>query len=196
MERRHFLGLALSPVMLLAHPSGAAEINGWHMTGKAPTEYELSIDTQAPTPGGKSAKMRARTEKPSGFGAMMQLIKADSFRGARVKLTAMVKTEGAEVAGLWMRVDDERGSLSLDNMMERPISGTANWKQYAIVLDVPKESTAIAYGLILNGKGTAWATDFNFEPVGVETPVTGKSIPKRLPPASTPTAPVNPKFEQ
>jgi hypothetical protein len=38
-----------------------------------------------------------------------------------------------------------------DNMDDRPIKGDSEWQQYAVVLDVPSEATALAYGILLSG---------------------------------------------
>lgn len=70
-----------------------------------------------------------------------------------------------------MRVDGQQhGSLSFDNMQNGPIKGTTDWHRYEVVLDVPAESVAIAFGLLLTGKGLAWINDVQFEEVGAEVP--------------------------
>jgi len=45
----------------------------------------------------------------------------------------------------WMRVDKSTGAppLAFDNMQDRPITGTADWKSYAVVLDIPEGATGI-----------------------------------------------------
>ena len=67
-----------------------------------------------------------------------------------------------------MRVDgDFNGKmLGFDNMWNRPITGTNDWTKCEITLNVPKEATAVAYGVLLGGKGTVYFDDVNFEIVG------------------------------
>ncbi len=68
--------------------------------------------------------------------------------------------------------------LSMDNMKDRPIKGTVDWKHCEVVLDVPAESIAIAFGFFLAGKGQVWADDFSLHPVGPEigsTEIYGKN---------------------
>ena len=55
--------------------------------------------------------------------------------------------------------------LGFDNMQSRPIKGTADWKQYDVVLDVPNEARGIAFGILLAGAGQAWMDDLQFEAV-------------------------------
>ena len=69
------------------------------------------------------------------------------------------------MAGLWMRVDgmgkDEM--LSFDNMQNRPITGTTEWKKYEIILPVPESASNLAYGALLDGTGQIWFDNFTFE---------------------------------
>jgi erythromycin esterase-like protein len=41
-------------------------------------------------------------------------------------------------------------------MQSQQVTGTRDWRQYSIELDVPKETTNINFGVIMPGKGTAW----------------------------------------
>ena len=104
----------------------------------------------------------------------MQGIKADDYRGKRVRLSGYVKGENiAQYAGLWLRVDGAGYSLNFDNMSNRPIKGTTDWKKYEVVLDVPEESIAIAFGILLRGEGQVWIDDLQLEVVGQDMPTTG-----------------------
>ena len=83
------------------------------------------------------------------------------YRAARVRMSASVKAEGViGSAGLWMRVDGVKPSgaemarlLAFDNMCNRPILGSSDWKTYEIVLDVPKDALQIVYGILLSPRG-------------------------------------------
>ena len=44
--------------------------------------------------------------------------------------------------------------------------------RYEVILDVPQESVAIAFGILLTGKGQAWLSEVQFEEVGAEVPTT------------------------
>lgn len=88
----------------------------------------------------------------------------------------------------WSEAEIARYKLSFDNMDDRPIQGTQDWHPYSVILDVPPESTNIAFGILLTGPGEAWLTELAFEEVCQEVSVTGGT---RLPQ----TEPQNLSFE-
>ena len=57
-------------------------------------------------------------------------------------------------------------------MNDRPIVGDTEWNHYTIVLDVPKNSAVIAFGMLLSGSGQAWIDELKFEEVDNDTPTT------------------------
>ena len=163
---------------------------GWMTAGSAPKDYDFGTDIQS-AEGGKSAFIKSKPEaKGSGFGTLMQMFAADDYRGGRWKLTARMRTEDAKKAQLWMRVDGPSNAMyAFDNMDDRPVTGDTAWKRYDIVLDVPADSVAVAFGFFLAGGGEVWADDFKLERVSDSTPVTGKALKK-------PSGPANLNFEQ
>jgi hypothetical protein len=142
---------------------------GWVARGTNPENYDMRADLTVRHGGKASGHIKSKASATAeGFGTMMQRIKADSYRGKRVRLSAYIKGESVENwAGLWMRVDGEQGDpLSFDNMGNRPIKGTTDWKKYEVVLDVPASSRNIAFGVLLDGKGQVWMDDLQLEVVG------------------------------
>lgn len=102
----------------------------------------------------------------------MQVFQADDHRGKRLRMSAWIRTEKAQAA-LWMRVDGLNDQiLDFDNMENRSIKGTTDWKEYEVVLDVPKAARLICFGAIHAGKGQVWLSDFRFENVGKNVQVT------------------------
>jgi hypothetical protein len=73
----------------------------------------------------------------------------------------------------------DKSGLAFDNMQKRAIKGTADWKQYEIVLDVPDNGVVIAFGVLLAGKGQVWVDDFKFETVDNKVSVTDMKAPPR-----------------
>jgi type 1 fimbria pilin len=109
----------------------------------------------------------------------MQNFGAAQYVGKRVRFSAAVKSEGVnDWAGLWMRVDQGSAMLAFDNMQDRPIKGTTDWQNYAVVLDVPKDATGIAFGILLSKSGTVWLSNVKFESVGTDVPTTGRRSPE------------------
>jgi hypothetical protein len=167
---RSTLTAGLGILVLLAACSlalQAAAPKGWFVAGSKPAEYESGIDTVAAYDGHPSAYLRAKVSSVEGFGTLMQDFRADHYLGKRVRFSAFVKTERAQDwAGLWMRVDKESKQLAFDNMQDRSIKGTTDWKQYDVVLDVPQNATGIFFGVLLSGTGMVWLSEAKFEIVG------------------------------
>jgi len=149
-------------------------MEGWSLAGSHPQDYEPGIDTITTYQGKNSGYIKSAVTTPKGFGSMRQVFKADKYRSKRLCFSAMVKSEGVEGwAGLWMRVNGPKESLSFDSTRERPIKGTTDWQRYELVLDVPEASVLIAIGLALAGKGQVWLSDVHFEEVGMDIPTSG-----------------------
>lgn len=149
-------------------------VQKWILAGSHPQSYEYGIDTQETFNGKNSGYLKAKEDEIEGFGTLMQTFKADNYRGKRLLYTAQVKSAGVEGwAGLWMRIDGTSGnSIGFDNMQNRPITGTTDWQQYDIVLDVPQESAKIAFGILLAGVGQVWLSYVQFAEVGDDVPTT------------------------
>jgi C-terminal processing protease CtpA/Prc len=82
-----------------------------------------------------------------------------NYNGKVIRLSGYIKTENVTggYAGLWMRIDPEIG---FDNMSDRGIRGTTDWKEYEVYLELnPKETDNIVIGGLLVGKGKMWLDD-------------------------------------
>lgn len=162
---------------------------GWFLAGSKPAEYWVEIDLGAAREGHVSVCLQDRNGNTEGFGTLMQQIRTDQYLGKRLRFGGYVRSqEVKDWAGLWMRVDQGTNMVAFDNMQSRPIKGTSDWQQYNIVLDVPKDATGIAFGILLTGSGRVWLNNTKFEVVGTDVPTTGTM--KR------PTAPVNLDFSE
>ena len=173
----------------LSLAASAAAPPGWMVAGNAPQDYEYGTESKAED-GSRSAFIKAKSSADGkGFGTLMQMISAGEYRGGRWKLSARMRTDGAHKAQMWMRVDGPDNAMkAFDNMDDRPVTGDTGWKTYEIVLDVPQDSVAVAFGFFLFGDGEVWADDFKLERVPETTPLTGKRGQK-------PRAPANLDFE-
>ncbi|MCA1702335.1 MAG: hypothetical protein LC808_03315 [Actinobacteria bacterium] len=143
---------------------------GWFRCGH--DGYELSADHDEVYGGRASGRVRSvREPAEHEFGGLGQLVSAEGFRAGRVRLVGWLRTEAVvgHGAGLWMRIDGPDGTiLDFDNMqhpLDRALTGTMDWTRYEIVLDVPPAATAIAFGLLISGRGTVWGDDLCLERV-------------------------------
>ncbi|WP_342438046.1 AraC family transcriptional regulator [Paenibacillus sp. FSL L8-0436] len=168
-------------------------LQGWTITGMNGGGYDVKVDKSEVHMGKASALLQAGNASENGFVTLMQIFSSEAYRGQRLKLSAFVKAGDIfGWAGLWMRVDAANGEmLEFDNMAHRPIKGSREWNQYNVILDIPQDSHAIAFGVLLNGSGKAWVDQFRFEVVDAKTPTTDEGGEDTLP-----LAPVNLDFEQ
>ncbi len=165
---------------------------GWYSAGSHRDDYEVGVDHRVVHGGSFSGYIKS-LPSPKGFGTLMQTIKANKYEGKRLRLSGFVKAEKVRNwAGLWMRVDGKDGkSVSFDNMQDRPIKGTLDWKEYEIVLDVPKDRVGIAFGILLDGQGQVWIDDLNLEIVSEDIPTTDLKLKEK----QLPDEPINLNFE-
>ncbi|AWC27194.1 helix-turn-helix transcriptional regulator [Bacillus cytotoxicus] len=148
---------------------------GWVLSGSHPTEYEMGLDYKTVHQGKVSAYIQAKEGVThGGFTTLMQMFKADQYKGKRLRLTAFIKSENVkDWAGLWMRVDGkDTEPLAMDNMQNRPIRHTTSWQPYSVVLDVKEEAIGIAFGILLSGEGCIWADSFRLDEVDEKVPAT------------------------
>jgi hypothetical protein len=130
---------------------------GWTMTGEGPQVTDVRRDCDEAH--GGTCSVRLASAGGPGFGAVVQRLSAAEYAGRRVVLSGWLKTERAEAAQLWLRVDAGATIVGFDNMDDRPVSGTEPWTRYQLALDVPRNASVVAFGVLLHGSGRAWADD-------------------------------------
>ena len=162
--------------------------DAWHLSGDGHERYRAGLDPDQPG----TALIHSRSELdgqigPENFCTMMQSVDASNYRGQRLRLRARIRSESADGVTIWLRVDGSQGLLRFDNL-ERdpssgPLSGTSDWCERSIVLEVPDNAVSLNYGFYLKGQGRAWAREFSLDPVDASTPLN----PHPIGPLSAPT---------
>jgi hypothetical protein len=167
--------------------------NGWFPAGSNPSEYEMSIDNSIFQNGKSCAYIKSKSPKENEFGTLMQIISAENYLGKRLQLSGYIKSKDIKGwSGMWMRIDGENGQqLGFDNMQDRAIKGTTDWKKYEIVLDIPSNSKSINYGLLLGGEGKVWFDNLELKEVDKTIQVTNLIKENKLP-----IKPINLDFEE
>lgn len=127
---------------------------GWYRSGNG--QIALIRDTAVKRDG--DASIRIESTQTS-WGAATQCLPADDFRGRVVRYGGYLKTwEVKSYAGLWIRADGPfQQVLFFDNMANRNISGTNDWKRYETGGFVPESATIICFGALVSGYGAVWA---------------------------------------
>ncbi|MFZ1145578.1 MAG: erythromycin esterase family protein [Bryobacteraceae bacterium] len=99
-----------------------------------------------------------QTSQGANFGFATANFPVKEAAGKRVHYSGYIKTEGITrgYAGLWWRVDGASGILAFDNMQDRGVTGTTDWKKYDIDLPVAAGAININFGALLTGDGSAW----------------------------------------
>jgi len=131
---------------------------GWHSINE--NKYKISLDTidfYSRSKGLKIANINTVSSKD--FGGVSQSISVEeSYKAKEIKFSGFIKTKDvATFAGLWLRLDDDKGNvLFFNNMLDKNISGTEDWKKYQITTRIPIETKNIVIGTILSYKGISW----------------------------------------
>jgi hypothetical protein len=140
---------------------------GWMVSPDYAEDFEVGVDHSVAHSGKASTYIKSKPHATDTSHATIgQRIKADAYRGKRVRLSGFLKTTNVTSrARLWMRIDSAQGILGQDAMHDRALKGTNNWSKLEIVLDVPEDSAGIIFGLRLNGAGQVWMDDLRWETV-------------------------------
>jgi erythromycin esterase len=154
-------------------------LDGWQ-TFASPTTgwYVIATDTKVRASG--AAAVQLHNERATGSltqeGRILQRVRADTYRGRRVRLTARLRADtlGGFGGGPFLGVYVGPGSpTSYDDFSNRPVLGTRGWQDYEIVMDVPTQAVGLTLGAVLRGVGTLRADDFRLEVVASSVPLTG-----------------------
>jgi hypothetical protein len=197
--------LAASLFILVGALQATDSIPGWRFDNGSGT-YAVAFDSAVHHAGTRGVRIATVTGTPIGVGNLMQTIRADQFAGKRVRLSAWVRTR--DLMGgvqLWFRAD-ARSIMRLDNMADRALGESREWRRIESVMDLPADAFALAFGVFVRGPGTAWVDHFTLEVVSSDVPttklagefsLTEAQLSERLTRAQNlPSAPVNFDFER
>lgn len=183
---------------------------GWVGGSNPEGVFQVGTDVGVVHGGGRSASLRtlAGVVAPGQFAAFGQAVRADAFRGKRVRLRGWVRVQDVQTdgAGVWLRIDGLGVGLLLDNSDGRRLTGTLDWQQVQAVLDVPPDADALVFGGLMVGGGQSWFDDFTLDVVGADVPTTfaytwpgstdiATVTAMRIGYSRSPLAPVNLDFE-
>ena len=156
--------------------SATTEIVGWQApSANDRKSYAISLDRSVKHHGDAGLSIRSIVPHPANPNNtfVRQEINAAGYLNKRMRFTVFAKIEDVESANFWMQVNrDDMVVVNDDHMSSRPLKGTADWRRYDIVLDVPASSSLIVLGISLKGSGQVWVDDLSLEEVGLEVPVT------------------------
>jgi hypothetical protein len=169
------LSLLMSLCVPLAALAGPGAPPGWIITGAKPGDYEFGTEHVEGSEGQMSAYIKAKSGATAdGWGTLAQTIKADKYIGQRLRLSVRLKSDAVSRLQMWFEVDGANHAMIVyNNMDDRPVTGTTDWKRYDIVLDVPPNGSFIDLGFFLQGgEGEGWADAVKLEKVDKTVPIT------------------------
>lgn len=141
---------------------------GWKFSGTP--GYTIMIDSIIREKGKYSLSIRGNGGLPEY--KIARIVINPPMSGDTLVLSGYIKTRNVgEVAVLWMQTNGYDGQiLAIDNMRNRKITGTNDWKKYTLKLPYNgKDTKKITLGALLVGKGQIWIDNFNLT-------IDGKSI--------------------
>ncbi len=146
---------------------------GWQ-TAADPDEYELGLDSDCRRAGKYSAFIKPISPSPARYGVLYQTIRADQYRGQRLRFTSHIKIEAPTPP---RRRNSAAIFIGLKPGLEAPyadywkqlLNGPTDWQQYDLVVDVPPDAALIVFGV--DAISAIWIDDLQLEIVGSEIPV-------------------------
>ena len=145
----------------------------WGAVGTNSTLYSVGTVHETRHGGATALVIVGKDTAALGLAGIGQYIRADNFRGKRIRLRGWVRqaaVTGPDV-GLWLRIDGPGVTEGLDDFSRRPLTGTTDWHQVESILDVPNDALGIAFGAQMSGKGEFFIDDLALEIV----PATGST---------------------
>jgi erythromycin esterase-like protein len=98
------------------------------------------------------------------FGTAGGTFPAELALGKKIRFSGYIKTENVSgYASFWWRADTKNQPASFANLGDAAPKGTTDWHRYELELAVPANATAIYFGPLLAGAGTAWFDDLQIE---------------------------------
>ena len=195
-----------------SQPSGPEYVPGappgWSWDAGRQSAYSIGTDRRHVYSGGAAANISGTAPSAQLARAQLsQLVRADAYRGQRVRWSAWLNAAAIDGAGvaLWMSIDGPGETQGFDDMSGRMVLRTSGWERLSVVLDVPSDAIGISLGLYVVGSGELLVDDFALEVVGNTVAVTNLltgHVPTGVDPADVEAAyarsraaPVNLDFE-
>ena len=162
------------------------KIPGWSTEEDDFENYEIGLEKASRHPGKNCAFIKSRSDDESdelarnAHGRLRQVCGVEDYKGHRIRMTAWLKTDLAKDAvgrlecmaiGKWGWYCKWNGTF--DNMSDRQLTGSTDWSEYSLVIDVPEDSYSLYFGVIIFGVGKMWLDQVRLEIVDKEVPLTG-----------------------
>lgn len=142
-------------------------IKGWEFISSTPDLYTFELDDKVFYSGRKSGLLNAKVGVSTReFATIVQRFQASIYLGKQIKMSCYLKAERETKCQVWLQINDSYDDIIIFNSMDNSVfQGKTDWNYYSVILDVPKESACILFGMQLFGAGKVWVDNFKFEEV-------------------------------
>jgi hypothetical protein len=129
--------------------------------GALPSGWEVSPPGEGTTaetvgegcPEGVRCARLTRKDAGPGYSALVEVVRAEAFRGKRIRLRATLRmASGAGRSLLYLQVNR---SASQHETLTGQAAGAA-WRRDELLTDVSKDAETLQFGLVVAGPGEAW----------------------------------------
>jgi hypothetical protein len=136
-----------------------------NIVGETTSAYSAALDDTTTLDGAPTMLLMALSSATSmTFGVPSATNAAPTTSwGTHYRVRAQLKTDNAESAELWFRVDTS--SQEVLGGERNPIIGTSDWQWVEAVLDVPTGTFEFAFGTSLTGTGEVWVGPITLDQV-------------------------------
>jgi erythromycin esterase-like protein len=112
---------------------------------------------------------RTQPSTPNSFAVATATLPLQAAVGKHLSLSGYIRSQDIAdgYAGLWVRADGTKGLLEFGDMHNQGVTGTSPWTRYEVSIDVPASATAVFFGAVQSGTGTAWVDSLQIELDGV-----------------------------
>lgn len=162
----------------------------WHVMSPNAKKYNVSLDGTVSHSGLHSLLINSIDTAISPQYAGLDCLLPARYIGKEITVKGWMKTESMKGSlALMLGIYDAEGNtLQFENLQDKRLKGSKEWKQYSVTLPLSAEAQKIHIGPILIGKGKLWIDD-------IEVFVDGVPVQEaKLKPNFNPNPPLNPNY--
>jgi hypothetical protein len=142
-----------------AKPAIGGGIEGWETASHATANaYTFDLDDKVKHAGKASLRIRRNGKEP--WGMAHQTLPAAGLAGRTLAFSAWLRTDKASGEGAILTLRTlAGGAVGSHVFMDPPVTGTRDWKRYSVRLAIPRSTSVVEIGAMLQGDGTLWLDD-------------------------------------
>ena len=131
---------------------------GWHLYGDGEL-YDASLDESAFHSSPSSLTVWRIGSGVEHCGRLQTEAPAQSYLGRRIRMTALIRTQGAAGGNTLLFLSYRRAGYVQPMQFHRFTAVEGAWQQQQVRLDMPDNAETVVYGALLCGPGQLWLDD-------------------------------------